>query len=91
VPELRVVVSDQYQISKSLVPAWSGRAGQMEFPSRRVIAREAAIAHELIHVFFPNGNRFLAEGLAVYVQTAIGGNPAFPNFGKPLHELVREQ
>jgi hypothetical protein len=63
----------------------------MEFPVRRVVSREAAIAHELVHVFFPNGNRFLAEGLAVYVQATIGGNPAFPNFGKPLHEYVRER
>jgi hypothetical protein len=86
IPELNVVVSDGYEISKSLVPAWSGRAGHMEFPARRVIAREAAIMHELVHVFFPNGNRFLAEGLAVYLQAALGGNPAFPNFGKPLHE-----
>jgi hypothetical protein len=54
------------------------------------MARKAAIAHELVHVLFPNANRFLAEGLAVYLQAAIGGNPAFPNFGKPLHDLVRE-
>jgi hypothetical protein len=91
IPELRVVVSDRFKISKSLVPAWSGRAGNMEFPSWRVIARKAAILHELVHVFFPNGNRFLAEGLATYLQAAMGGNPAFPNFGKPLHENVRER
>jgi hypothetical protein len=90
VPKLHVIVSDRYKISKSLVPAWFGRAGHMEFPAWRVIAREAAIAHELAHVFFPNGNRFLAEGLAVYLQAEIGGNPAFPNFGRSLHELVRE-
>jgi len=89
--QLKVVVSSHYQISKSLVPAWSGRAGHMEFPAWRVIARKAAIMHELVHVFFPNGNRFLAEGLAVYLQAAIGGNPAFPNFGKPLHENTRER
>jgi hypothetical protein len=41
-------------------------------------------------VLFPNGNRFLAEGLAVYLQAEVGGNPAFPNFGTPLHELARE-
>jgi hypothetical protein len=86
VPDLQVVVSDQYTISKSLVPAWSGRAGHMEFPVRRIVAGEAAIMHELVHTLFPNGNRFLAEGLAVYLQAAIGGNPAFPNFGTPLHE-----
>jgi hypothetical protein len=89
-PKLQVVVSDRFKISRSLVPAWSGNAGHMEFPAWRVSARKAAIAHELVHVFFPNGNRFLAEGLAVYLQAEIGGNPAFPNFGRPLHELVRE-
>jgi hypothetical protein len=63
----------------------------MEFPAWRVMARKAAIAHELAHVFFPNGTRFLAEGLAVYLQAEIGGNPAFPNFGRSLHALVRER
>jgi hypothetical protein len=91
VAQFEVVVSDRYQISKSLVPAWSGHGGQMEFPLSRVIARKAAILHELVHVFFPNGNRFLAEGLAVHLQSAIGGNAAFPNFGKSLHENVRER
>jgi hypothetical protein len=89
-PELQVVVSHKFRISKSLVPAWYGRAGHMEFPVWRVIARKAAIAHELVHIFFPNGNRFLAEGLAIYLQAEIGGNHAFPNFGRPLHELMRE-
>jgi hypothetical protein len=86
--DLRVVVSDKFRISKSLVPAWYGYAGYLEFPAWRVIAGRAAIAHELVHIFFPNGNRFLAEGLAVYLQAEIGGNPAFPNFGRPLHELA---
>jgi hypothetical protein len=89
--ELKIIVSDRYGISKSLVPAWSGLAGYMEFPTRRVAARKAAIMHELAHVFFPNGNRFLAEGLAVHLQDSIGGNPAFPNFGKPLHRNVCER
>jgi hypothetical protein len=90
IPNLQVTVSDQFKISKALVPAWNGRPGHMEFPSWRVAARKAAIAHELVHVLFPNGNRFLAEGLAVYLQAEIGGNPAFPNFGRPLHELARK-
>lgn len=89
-PELRIVVSDRFRISKALVPAWSGHAGHMEFPAWRVVARKAAILHELVHVFFPNGNRLLAEGLAVYLQAEIGSNPAFPNFGRPLHALARE-
>lgn len=88
---LDVFVSADYEISKSLVPAWYGDRGHMEFPTSRVIARKAAIAHELVHVFFPNSNRFLAEGLAIYLQAEIGGNAAFPNFSRPLHELVRER
>jgi hypothetical protein len=90
VSQLHVIVSDRYRISKSLVPAWSGRPGHMEFPTWRVEARKSAIAHELVHVFYPNANRFLAEGFAVYLQDEIGGNPAFPNFGRPLHALVLE-
>jgi hypothetical protein len=88
--ELQVFVSDDYKLSKSLVPAWFGHRGRMEFPAWRVIAGEAAIMHELVHVYFPNGNRLLAEGLAVYLQARIGGNSAFPNFDIPLHEAVRE-
>ena len=91
VTQLTIVVSDRYRISKSLVPAWSGSPGYMEFPTWRVASRRAAIMHELVHVFFPSGNRFLAEGLAVHLQELIGGNPAFPNFGKPLHETVIER
>jgi hypothetical protein len=90
-PALQVSISHKYRISKSLVPAWYGRAGHMQFPAWRVAARKAAIAHELVHVFWPNGNRFLAEGLAIYLQAVVGGNPAFPNFGKPLHELAYER
>jgi hypothetical protein len=89
-PELQVVVSDAFKISKSLVPAWYGHRGRMEFPAWRVIGRRAAIAHELVHVFYPSGNRFLAEGLAVHIQDRVGENPAFPNFGRPLHALARE-
>jgi hypothetical protein len=90
-PELRVYVSADYKISRALVPAWDGRQGQIEFPAGRAVAGKAAIAHELIHVYFPNGNRFLAEGLAIYLQTILGGNPAFPNFGRPLHDLARDR
>ncbi len=88
--ELRIFVSDEYKISKSLMPASLGQQGRMEFPAWKVVAGEAAIAHELVHVYFPNGNRLLAEGLAIYLQAEIGGNPAFPNFGRPLREVARE-
>jgi hypothetical protein len=88
--DFQIFVSDEYKISKSLIPAALGHRGRMEFPAWKAIAGEAAIAHELVHVYFPNGNRLLAEGLAIYLQDKIGGNPAFPNFGVPLHDMVRE-
>jgi hypothetical protein len=62
----------------------------MEFPAWKVVAGEAPIMHELAHVYFPNGNRFVAEALAIYLQATLGSNPAFPNFGRNLHELARE-
>jgi hypothetical protein len=89
-PALQIFVSDEYRISRALIPASVGQRGRMELPAWKIVAGEAAIAHELAHIYFPNGNRFLAEGLAVYLQAKIGGNPAFPNFGRPLDELAIE-
>ena len=89
-PDFRVYVASKYTLSMSLVPAFQGRRGRMLFPAYRVAVNEAAIAHELAHVFFPNGNRMLAEGFAVYMQSKFGGNPAFPNFSKPLDTMVWE-
>jgi hypothetical protein len=90
IPSLNVFVSDEYRISRALIPAAIGQRGRMEFPAWKVVAGEAAVMHELAHVFFPNGNRLLAEGLAIYLQARIGGNPAFPNFGRPLHHTAIE-
>jgi hypothetical protein len=87
---LRVLVSSEFRISRALVPAWEGRSGTIEFPARRVVAGRAAIVHELAHVFFPSGNRLLAEGLAIYLQALLGRNPAFPNFSQPLHAAARD-
>jgi hypothetical protein len=88
--DLQVFISNAYTLSLSLVPAWSAQRGRMLFPASEIIAGEAAIAHELTHVYFPNGNRMLAEGLATYLQHKIGKNPAFPDFGLSLHQLVRD-
>lgn len=88
--DLRVYVSNQYQFASSLLPAATGERGRVEFPKNRVAAGMADITHELTHVLFPNGNRLLAEGLAVYLQQKIGGNPAFPNFGKGLDQAVHD-
>lgn len=89
--KLEIQVSDELKISKSLVPAWFGRQGYLEFPAWRVKAGEAAIVHELAHVYFPNANRLLAEGLAIALQATLGRSPAFPNFGRPLHDFARRR
>jgi hypothetical protein len=86
--DFHVFVSEMYGKSRSLVPAWSGQRGWMEFPAYRVSGGDASIAHELTHVMFPNGNRILAEGLAIYLQNKVSTVPVYPNFGKPLEDLV---
>jgi hypothetical protein len=88
--DFHVFVSDAYDLSRSLVPSWSGRRGWMEFPAHRVVVGEAAIAHELVHVLFPNGNRMLAEGLAVYLQRKLFPKlPVYPNYSEPLELVVQ--
>jgi hypothetical protein len=86
--DFHVFVSEMYGKSRSLVPAWSGQRGRMEFPAYRVAGGNASIAHELVHVLFPNGGRMLAEGLAVYLQGKLSDIPVYPNFGDPVHEVV---
>jgi len=88
--DFRVRVSNQFQFATSLLPAATGQRGRLDFPKHRVAAGEADITHELTHVLFPNGNRMLAEGLAVYLQQKIGVNAAFPNFGKDLDRAVHD-
>ena len=72
----------------ALIPAWRGERGQMIFGAKRVDAGEAATVHEMIHVYAPNANRFLAEGLAVYAHDLLGGPPAYPNFAKSLDDIA---
>ena len=88
-PHLNIYVSEQYQFARSLVPQWTGERGRMEFPAFRVAVGEANVLHELVHVYFPNANRMLAEGLAVHLQQAIGEGIGYPNFGEDLHLLIR--
>jgi hypothetical protein len=88
--DFHVFISEMYDLSRSLVPSWLGQRGWMEFPAHRVVVGEAAIAHELVHVLFPNGNRMLAEGLAVYLQQKLFPKlPVYPNYAEPLEEVVQ--
>jgi hypothetical protein len=84
---IHIHVSSSYRISKALN---TKTRGFLEMPLARVREKTSAILHEIVHIYAPNKNRFLAEGLAVYLQDKMGGNPAFPNFGKGLRALVRD-
>jgi hypothetical protein len=89
--DFHVFVSDAYDVSRSLVPAWQGQRGWMEFPAHRVVVGGASIAHELVHVLFPNGNRMLAEGLATYLQHKLLPKlPVYPNYGEALEVVVED-
>lgn len=84
---IRLQVSSSYSIARSLVTN-GGNPGNIEMPLSRVRDGRGALLHEIVHNYAPNANRFLQEGLAVYLQERIGGNPAFPNFGQKLHVLA---
>ena len=71
--------------SMALVPAWRGSRGAMIFRAPTIRRQASAIVYEITHVLAPNANRFLAEGLGVHAQEALGGQPAYPNFGRDLH------
>ena len=71
--------------SKALEFVWSGSPGHMRFRSREITSHTSGIVHELTHVYLPNANRFLAEGLAVYLQSLLSPVPSLPNNGADLH------
>jgi len=76
--------------SMALIPAWRGERGRVMFPASRVRQGRAATVHEIVHVYAPNANRFLAEGLAVYAHEKLGGPIAYPNFGASLHAAAAQ-
>jgi hypothetical protein len=85
---IRIHVSSAYRISRALVPGYFGNRGFLEMPLHRARENTGALLHEIVHIYAPNTNRFLAEGLAVYLHTKLAGNPAFPNFGEDLRRLA---
>jgi hypothetical protein len=86
---IRIRVDAKYQLSRALVPGHFGNRGFMEMPLRRVTRGNGALLHEIVHIYAPHANRFLAEGFAVYLQAKLGGNRALPNEGEPLAKLAR--
>ena len=85
---IRIHVSSAYRISRALVPGHFGNRGFLEMPLARVRENTGALLHEIVHIYAPHSNRFLAEGLAVYLHATLAGNPAFPNFGRDLRPLA---
>ena len=79
---IRINVSSSYRITRALVPGHFGNRGFMEMPLRHLRDNTTPLLHEIVHIYAPNDNRFLAEGLAVYLHAKLAGNPAFPNFGE---------
>jgi len=85
---IRIQVRSAFAIARSLVTN-GGAPGNIEMPLARVRDKTGPLLHEITHNYAPNQNRFLQEGLAVYLQDRMGGNPGFPNFGQNLHALAR--
>lgn len=85
----RLDIMDNRGTSMALIPAWRGERGHVIFRMRTIRQNKSPITHEIVHVIATNANRFLAEGLAVHAHDALGGQPAFPNFGRDLHSRAR--
>ena len=81
---IRMHVSSAYRISRALVPGHLGNRGFLEMAIRSAQENTGALLHEIVHIYAPHNNRFLAEGFAVYLHATLAGNPAFPNFGEDL-------
>ena len=74
----------------AIVPAWRGNRGEMLFRAKIIREGYNATIHEVVHVYAPNANRFLAEGLATYAHQHLGGGSAFPNYGADLHRAAQK-
>jgi len=81
--------------------SWRGRAiqvtqswtefGRIVIPTRILARGIAPTAHEMTHVLAGRGaSNLLTEGLAVVAHARFGEQPAFPNFGVPLEQSLRQ-
>jgi len=75
--------------SMALVPAWRGERGTMPFRTRRTLDGRSALVHEATHVFAPNANRFIAEGLAVYAEEYLSDRTTYPAWGNDMHATAK--
>ena len=77
---IRIHVSGAYRISRALVPAYLGDRGFMEMPLRRARDNSGALLHEIVHIYAPSRNRFLA---------GISMNPLSPRYAGTRARLIR--
>lgn len=86
---IRIQVSSQYAAANTMVQT-GGKPGRIDMPLDRVRDRTGGLLHEITHNYAPNTNRFLYEGLGVYLQDKIGEARSFPTFGRPLDAAAAE-
>lgn len=69
------------------------KEGAILLPPDRIYRKQSAVTHEITHVIARSAgrpDRFLDEGLGVYMQERFGEDPSYPNFGRNLHRLTLE-
>jgi hypothetical protein len=86
---IRIQVSSQYAAANTLVQT-GGKPGRIDIPLDRVRDRTGALLHEITHNYAFSENRFLYEGLGVYLQDKMGEARSFPTFGRPLDAAAAE-
>ncbi len=87
VQQVKMVIRPEFRIPKTLISLWRGQ-NRMEMPVHRVRDGRAPLIHETTHSLSPSRNRFLAEGLAVYLEEKFGTLNAFPTFGRTVKTLL---
>jgi hypothetical protein len=86
---IRIQVSSQYAAANTLVQN-GGKPGRIDMPLDRVRDRTGALLHEITHNYAFSENRFLYEGLGVYLQAELGEIRSFPTRGRPLDVAAAE-
>jgi hypothetical protein len=90
-----ISISDKYDMPRTtrdneiLIPANRIRGDAGGPPE--IAGRGPAIVHELTHVIAPSQekpNRYLDEGLAVFMQEKFGADKSYPNMGEDVHQLT---
>lgn len=90
-----IYISDKYDMPRTtkdnevLIPANRVRGDSGGPPE--IAGRGPAIVHELTHIIAPSQgkpNRYLDEGLAVFMQEKFGAGKSYPNMGEDVHQVT---